>query len=41
MWVAGMEFLSDQVSQFWQLTPNKLPNFQRGLRAMELIQSTF
>jgi hypothetical protein len=41
MWVAGMEFLSEQVSQFWQLTPNKLPNFQRGLRAMELIQSTF
>jgi len=41
IWVAGMEFLSDLVNKFWQLTPNKLPYFQRGLRAMELIQSTF
>jgi len=39
MWVAGMEFLSNLVTKFWQLTPNKLPNFQQGLRAMELIQS--
>lgn len=41
MWVAGMEFLSDLVTNFWRLTPNKLPNFQRGLRAMVLIQSRF
>jgi hypothetical protein len=41
IWVAGMEFLSDLVNKFWQLTPNKLPYFQRGLRAMELIESTF
>ena len=41
IWVAGMEFLSDLVNKFWQLAPNKLPYFQRGLRAMELIQSTF
>jgi hypothetical protein len=41
IWVAGMEFLSDLVNKFWQLTPNKLSYFQRGLRAMELIQSTF
>jgi hypothetical protein len=41
IWVAGMEFLSDLVNKFWQLTPNKLPYFQRGLRAMELIQSSF
>jgi hypothetical protein len=41
IWVAGMEFLSDLVSKFWQLAPNQLPHFQRGLRAMELIQSTF
>ena len=40
MWVAGMEFLSDLVTQFCQLTPNKLVHFQRGLRAMKLIQST-
>lgn len=40
MWVAGMEFLSNLVKKFWQLTPNKLPNFQQGLRAMELIQSS-
>jgi hypothetical protein len=40
MWVAGMEFLSNLIKKFWQLSPNKLPNFQQGLRAMELIQST-
>jgi hypothetical protein len=44
IWVylgSGHGVLSDLVNKFWQLTPNKLPYFQRGLRAMELIQSTF
>jgi hypothetical protein len=40
VWMAGMEFLSDLVSQLMRIKPNKLPFFQRGLRAMALIQST-
>jgi hypothetical protein len=41
MWVAGLEFWSDLVPQLMSIKPNKLPFFQRGLRAMVLIQSTF
>ena len=40
VWMAGMEFLSDLVAQLMRIKRNKLPFFQRGLRAMALIQST-
>ena len=40
VWLAGREFLSDLVSQLMRIRHNKLPFFQRGLRAMALIQST-
>ncbi len=41
VWVAGIEVLSDLVGQLMKMKCNKLPFFQRGLRAMALIQSTF
>jgi hypothetical protein len=41
LWVAGMEVCSNLATQLMRLKPHKLPYFQRGLRAMRLIQSTF
>lgn len=40
LWVGAMEFWADLASELMQLKPQKLPNFQKGLRAMSLIQST-
>lgn len=37
-WVAGMEFCGDLVGELIRIRRNKLPYFQRGLRAMVLIQ---
>lgn len=39
LWVGAMEFCSDLAASLMQLKPEKLPYFQRGLRAMALIQS--
>jgi hypothetical protein len=41
MWIIGWQFCTDWVRELMRLTPNKLPFFQRGLRAMKLIQATF
>ena len=41
VWVIGMEFLSDLVEKLMSLVSNKLPCFQRGLRAMSVIQQAF
>ena len=41
VWVIGMEFLSDWSQKLMRMTPNKLSFFQKGLRAMSLIQSAF
>jgi hypothetical protein len=38
LWVAGMEFLSDLVTKLMKIKCNKLQFFQRGMRAMILIQ---
>ena len=40
-WVIGMEFFQEIVNELMRLRRNKLPFFQRGLRAMSLILSTF
>ncbi len=39
VWIIGIEFLSDWTEKLMSMTPNKLPFFQRGLRAMSLMQS--
>ena len=39
LWVGAMEFWSDLAIALVHLKPGKLPYFQRGLRAMTLIQS--
>lgn len=41
VWVIGMEFLSDWSQKLMRMAPNKLPFFQRGLRALSLMQSAF
>lgn len=41
VWIMGMEFLSQWSQKLMSMAPNKLPFFQRGLRAMSLIQSAF
>lgn len=41
LWVAGMEFWSDLVARLITINLNKLPFYQRGMKAMTLIQSTF
>lgn len=40
LWVGAMEQWADLAIQLMRLKPNKLPYFQQGLRAMNLIQST-
>ena len=40
-WVGAMEFWSDLADQLMRLKLGKLPYFQKGLRAMALIQSAF
>jgi hypothetical protein len=35
-----MEFWADLAFELMRLKPNKLPHFQKGLRALALIQST-
>lgn len=41
MWVAGMEFCGNLVQELMRIRCNKLPFFQKGLRAMTLIQQAF
>lgn len=40
LWVGAIEFWFDLAATLMRLKPGKLPNFQKGLRAMSLIQST-
>jgi len=40
-WVVGMEFCQDIISELMKIRRNKLPFFQRGMRAMSLILSMF
>jgi hypothetical protein len=40
-WVIGMEFCQDIISELMRIRRNKLPFFQRGLRAMSFIISMF
>ncbi len=40
-WVVGMEFCQDIISELMRIRRNKLPFFQRGMRAMSLILSMF
>ena len=40
-WVIGMEFVSEIVIELMRIRQNKLPFFQRGMRAMSLILSMF
>ena len=41
VWIIGMELLADLVEKLMKLTANKLPFFQRGLRAMSFVQQAF
>jgi hypothetical protein len=41
LWVETEEYCQQLVEQLIRLTPNKLPNYQRGLRAKQLIQLAF
>ena len=41
IWIAGMEFCRDLVQELMRIRPNKLPFYQRGLSAMNLIQQAF
>ena len=41
LWLESMQVWSDWAEQLMELKPQKRPFFQRGLRAMNLIQSAF
>ncbi len=41
MWIAALELCSDWVKDLMMIRPNKRRFFQRGLRAMALIQADF
>ena len=41
LWIAGIEFCRDLVQELMRIRPNKLPFYQRGLSAMNLIQQAF
>jgi hypothetical protein len=40
-WVIGMDFCQDIITELMKIRRNKLPFFQRGMRAMSLIISVF
>jgi hypothetical protein len=40
-WVVGMEFCREIIAELMRIRRNKLPFFQRGLRAMSLILRMF
>jgi hypothetical protein len=40
-WVIGMEFCAEIIAELMRIRRNKLPFFQRGLRAMSLILQMF
>jgi hypothetical protein len=40
MWIIGWEFCQGWIEQLMQLSRNKLPYFQRGLKAMEQSQNS-
>lgn len=40
-WVASVEFCEDWVQELMRIRRNKLPFFNKGLRAMSLIQQAF
>ena len=40
-WVLGIEYCQEIVVELMKIRPNKLPFFQKGMRAMSLIQSMF
>ena len=40
-WVVGMEFGQDIIAELIRIRRNKLPFFQRGMRDMSLILSSF
>ncbi len=41
MWIAALEYCSDWIRNLMIIRPNKRIFFQKGLRAMALIQATF
>lgn len=41
VWIIGMELLFEWSEKLMRMAPNKLPFFQRGLKAMSLIQLAF
>ncbi|HLO48337.1 MAG TPA: IS4 family transposase, partial [Kamptonema sp.] len=41
LWVVGMEFCHATIAELMKIRPNKLPFFQRGLKAMSFILSSF
>ena len=41
MWIASMDFCEDWLKDLLIIRRNKLPYFQRGLRALSLIQQAF
>jgi len=41
MWIAAMECCTEWLAELMRIRRNKLPFFQRGLRAMSLIQQVF
>ena len=41
VWIIGIKFLSDLVEKLMSLVPHKLLFFQRGLRAMSIVQQAF
>jgi len=40
-WVIGLEFCQDMIAELMRIRRNKLPFFQKGLKAMSLILSSF
>lgn len=41
IWVAALEFCEDWVQDLMRIRPNKLQFFQKGLKAMSIIQQAF
>ena len=41
VWIISQTFMRDWVERLIRLNPNKLPFYQKGLKAMNIIQQAF
>jgi hypothetical protein len=41
VWIIAKDFVADWVEELMRVNPNKLPFYQKGIKAMNIIQKAF